>query len=112
MSVVVGAVGERTVKLREVQRAVVRVEQRCADEDEEAGERGQDQHLESGLERDRPLQEEAGQPVAGERSHLEPDEQVEEVGGQRRPISAASSSWNRHANPPSSRRPKSRIEEG
>ncbi len=31
-----------------------------------------------------PLQEEAGQPVTGQRGHLEPDEQVDQVGGERR----------------------------
>ena len=73
------------MELGEVQRPVVGVEQRGADEDEEAREGRQDEHLERRLERDRAFEEEAGQAVARERGDLEPDEQVEEVGGQRRP---------------------------
>ena len=51
----------------------------------EAGEGGQHEHLERGLQRDRPFEEEAGQAVARQRGDLEPDEQVEQVGGQRGP---------------------------
>jgi hypothetical protein len=78
-----GVPGQRVVQLGEVQRAVLGVLHARAHEDREAGQGGQDQDLERGLQGDGPLQEESGQPVTGERRHLEPDEQVDHVGGQR-----------------------------
>ena len=72
------------MKLGVVERAVTRIKQPGAEEHGEARQRGQGNDLERGLQGDRAFQEEAGKPIAGQRGDLEPDEQVEQVGGERR----------------------------
>jgi hypothetical protein len=76
--------GERIVQLAEIEGAVYVVEQRDTDEHEERGHRGENEDLEGCLKCERSFQEESGEPVAGKGCHLEPDEQVDGVGGERR----------------------------
>ena len=77
--------GQGGMKLGVVERAVDGIEQPGADEHGEAGQRGQRQDLEGGLQGDRAFQEERGEPVTGQRGDLEPDEQVDQVRRERCP---------------------------
>jgi hypothetical protein len=74
---------QRLVQLAEVQRTVLAVQQPASHEYSEAAYRRQHDDLECGLDGDRSLEEEAGQPVTGQCRDLEPHEQVDRVGGER-----------------------------
>jgi hypothetical protein len=75
---------QRCVQLAEVERTVLGVQHPGREKDGEAGQRGQHQDLERRLQRDWPLEEEAGEPVARQRRDLEPHEEVDQVRRQRR----------------------------
>ncbi len=76
-------IDEGAVQLPDVQRAVVGVQHGSADEHQEARDGGEHQCLERRLQCRRAGEEEAGQAVAGQCGHLEPDEGVHHVGGER-----------------------------